>query len=121
MGLGERMDHFLATLGGRAAAGRDRAGALAKNPALLLCDEPTGALDYDAGKRVLDLLHRVNRQLGKTVVIITHNLAISRMADRLVRMRSGAIAELAVNRSRRVPKTSPGERLTTYGLPYNAS
>lgn len=97
VGLGERMDHFPSQLSGGEQQRVAIARALAKNPALLLCDEPTGALDYDTGKRVLDLLHRVNRQLGKTVVIITHNLAISRMADRLVRMRSGAIAELAVN------------------------
>jgi putative ABC transport system ATP-binding protein len=97
VGLGERMDHFPSQLSGGEQQRVAIARALAKNPALLLCDEPTGALDHETGKRVLDLLHRVNRRLGKTVVIITHNLAISRMADRLVRMRSGAIAELAVN------------------------
>ena len=97
VGLADRIDHFPAQLSGGEQQRVAIARALAKNPALLLCDEPTGALDHETGKRVLDLLHRVNRRLGKTVVIITHNLAISRMADRLIRMRSGAIAELAVN------------------------
>jgi putative ABC transport system ATP-binding protein len=97
VGLGERADHFPAQLSGGEQQRVAIARALAKNPAVLLCDEPTGALDYDTGKRVLGLLHDVNRRLGKTVVLITHNLAISRMADRLVRMRSGEVVELKTN------------------------
>ncbi|MBV8232463.1 MAG: ABC transporter ATP-binding protein [Planctomycetaceae bacterium] len=97
VGLGDRMDHFPAQLSGGEQQRVAIARALAKNPELLLCDEPTGALDYDSGKRVLRLLRDVNRDLGKTVVIITHNLAISRLADRLVRMRSGEVVELTAN------------------------
>jgi putative ABC transport system ATP-binding protein len=95
VGLAERADHFPAQLSGGEQQRVAIARALAKNPAVLLCDEPTGALDYETGKRVLALLHDVNRRLGKTVVVITHNLAIGRMADRVVRMRSGRIAEVA--------------------------
>src|SRR5512135_2564957 len=97
VGLGNRLDHFPAQLSGGEQQRVAIARALAKNPAVLLCDEPTGALDYDTGKRVLGLLHDVHRRLGKTVVLITHNLAISQMADRLVRMRSGAVVELRTN------------------------
>ncbi len=97
VGLGDRMDHFPAQLSGGEQQRVAIARALAKNPELLLCDEPTGALDYDSGKRVLRLLRDVNRDLGKTVVIITHNLAISRLADRLVRMRSGEVVALTAN------------------------
>jgi putative ABC transport system ATP-binding protein len=97
VGLGDRSDHFPAQLSGGEQQRVAIARAVAKNPAVLLCDEPTGALDFDTGKRVLDLLHDVNRRLGKTVVLITHNLAISRMADRVVRMRSGAIVEQRTN------------------------
>jgi putative ABC transport system ATP-binding protein len=97
VGLAERADHFPAQLSGGEQQRVAIARALAKNPAVLLCDEPTGALDYDTGKRVLGLLHDVNRRLGKTIVLITHNLAISQMADRLVRMRSGEVVELKTN------------------------
>jgi putative ABC transport system ATP-binding protein len=97
VGLADRAEHFPAQLSGGEQQRVAIARALAKNPAMLLCDEPTGALDYDTGKRVLALLHDVNRRLGKTVVLITHNLAISQMADRLVRMRSGAVVELVTN------------------------
>jgi putative ABC transport system ATP-binding protein len=97
VGLAERRDHFPSQLSGGEQQRVAIARALAKDPALLLCDEPTGALDYETGKRVLELLHDVNRRLGKTVVIVTHNLAISRMADRLVRMRSGGVVEMAAN------------------------
>jgi putative ABC transport system ATP-binding protein len=97
VGLSDRADHFPAQLSGGEQQRVAIARALAKSPAMLLCDEPTGALDFDTGKRVLDLLHDVNRRLGKTVVLITHNLAISRMADRVVRMRSGAVVEQRTN------------------------
>lgn len=73
------------------------ARALVKNPKILLCDEPTGALDYQTSKDVLNLIERVNRKYGTTVVIITHNGAISQMADRVIRLRSGEIVEDKVN------------------------
>jgi len=93
VGLESRMDHFPSKLSGGEQQRVAIARALAKNPPLLLCDEPTGALDFVTGIKVLDLLHRVNRELGKTVVLITHNAAISAMADRTLRMRSGEIVE----------------------------
>jgi len=73
------------------------ARAIAKNPRLLLCDEPTGSLDFEAGKLVLSLLARVNKERGAAVVIVTHNTAIAAMADRVVRMRSGMIVEITQN------------------------
>ena len=97
VGLEQRADHFPSQLSGGEQQRVAIARALAKDPAVLLCDEPTGALDYETGKRVLALLHDVNRRLGKTIVIITHNQAISRMADRLVRMRSGEVIEVSAN------------------------
>lgn len=97
VGLGERLDHFPAQLSGGEQQRVALARALAKNPDLLLCDEPTGALDFETGKLVLGLLRNVRRDLGKTVVIITHNMAISQMADATVRMRSGEIVERHAN------------------------
>ncbi|SFP85581.1 ABC transporter ATP-binding protein [Caldicoprobacter faecalis] len=73
------------------------ARAVVKNPALILCDEPTGALDYESSKLVLKLLEDVNRQFGTTILIITHNLAISRMADATLRLRSGRLVEFSEN------------------------
>ena len=70
-----------------------------KNPGLILCDEPTGALDYKTSKEVLELMERVNREYGCTVVIVTHNAAIARMADRVLRLRDGRLAEDEVNDS----------------------
>ncbi len=97
VGLGDRAGHFPSQMSGGEQQRVAIARALAKNPRLLLCDEPTGALDYETGKAVLRVLWDVRRELGKTVVIITHNLAISRMADRLVRIRSGEIVERVTN------------------------
>ncbi len=97
VGLGPRREHFPSQMSGGEQQRVAIARAMAKNPRMLLCDEPTGALDYETGKTVLRVLWDVRRKLGKTVVIITHNLAISRMADRLVRMRSGEIVELIAN------------------------
>ena len=77
----------------RCAIGR----ALVKNPGLILCDEPTGALDYKTSKEVLELMERVNREYGCTIVIVTHNAAIARMADRVLRLRDGRLAEDSVN------------------------
>ena len=73
------------------------ARALAKNPKLLLCDEPTGALDYVTGKQILKLLQDTARRTGMTVIIITHNSALTAMADRVIRVRSGTVAEQYIN------------------------
>jgi putative ABC transport system ATP-binding protein len=93
VGLSPRAEHFPAQLSGGEQQRVAIARALAKNPELLLCDEPTGALDYETGKAVLSMLWDVNKRLRKTVLIITHNQAIARMADRLIRIRSGRIVE----------------------------
>jgi putative ABC transport system ATP-binding protein len=97
VGLTERLDHFPAQLSGGEQQRVAIARAVAKRPEALLCDEPTGALDYETGKLVLDVLAHVNRELGATVVVITHNAAIAAMGDRVIRMRSGAIAECRRN------------------------
>jgi putative ABC transport system ATP-binding protein len=97
VGLAERMDHFPAQLSGGEQQRVAIARAIAKNPDLLLCDEPTGALDFETGKMVLGLLARLRRELGKTVIIITHNMAIGAMADRVVRLRSGDVTDVHVN------------------------
>ena len=97
VGLSERADHFPSQLSGGEQQRVAIARAVAKNPDVLLCDEPTGALDYRTGKVVLDVLRSVNETLGTTLLLITHNAAIGAMGDRVVRMRSGRIAELTVN------------------------
>lgn len=97
VGLEERMDHFPSQLSGGEQQRVSIARATVKNPGLLLCDEPTGALDHQTGKLILGLLARVNRERGSTVVIVTHNTGIGAMAHRVVRMRSGEIAEVTVN------------------------
>jgi putative ABC transport system ATP-binding protein len=79
------------------------ARAIAKRPEVLLCDEPTGALDFATGVLVLDVIEQVNRELGTTTAVITHNAAIAGMADRVIRMRSGRIAEVEHNASRARP------------------
>ena len=73
------------------------ARALAKNPKLILCDEPTGALDYNTGKAVLKLLQDTCRERGKTVLIITHNGALTQIADRVIRVKNGAVVDMTVN------------------------
>jgi putative ABC transport system ATP-binding protein len=105
VGLGDRLNHFPAQLSGGEQQRVAIARAVAKRPDVLLCDEPTGALDYATGKLVLEVLERVNHQLGTIVAIITHNAAISGMADRVVRMSSGEIAEI----QRNVRRISPSE------------
>ncbi|MEK6234712.1 MAG: ABC transporter ATP-binding protein [Planctomycetales bacterium] len=95
--LQDRASHFPSQMSGGEQQRVAIARALIKNPTLLLCDEPTGALDFVTGKKVLGLLRHVNRTMGQTVIIITHNAAISRMADRVARIRSGEIVEDAVN------------------------
>ena len=97
VGLGERLDHFPAQLSGGEQQRVAIARAIAKRPEVLLCDEPTGALDYETGLLVLQVLAEVNRTLGTTVAVITHNAAIGAMADRVIKMRSGRITELTRN------------------------
>lgn len=97
VGLAERMKNFPAQLSGGEQQRVSIARALAKNPKLLLCDEPTGALDYNTGKAVLKLLQDTCRKTGKTVIVITHNQAISAMADRIITVKSGKIADMYLN------------------------
>jgi putative ABC transport system ATP-binding protein len=93
VGLGDRLDHFPAMLSGGEQQRVAIARALAKSPPVLLCDEPTGELDFETGRLILGLLRRVNREQGQTVLLVTHNAAIGDMADRVVRLRSGKIVE----------------------------
>jgi putative ABC transport system ATP-binding protein len=97
VGLDERMNHFPSQMSGGEQQRVAIARAVAKNPLLLLCDEPTGALDFKTGLLILSLLHKINRDFHKTVVIITHNAAIGDMADRVIKMRSGRIIEIKEN------------------------
>ena len=99
LGMGHRKDHFPAQLSGGEQQRVAIARALCKNPELLLCDEPTGALDYQNSRVILGLLQKVNREQGKTTVIVTHNNAIEPIADKVVRMRSGRITEVRQNRA----------------------
>ena len=103
VGLGARLDHFPAQLSGGEQQRVAIARAVAKRPDVLLCDEPTGALDYETGKLVLEVLERVNRELGTTIAVITHNAAIGGMADRVVRLRSGRIVEIIAHPVRMRP------------------
>lgn len=95
--LVDRADHFPSQMSGGEQQRVAIARALAKNPELLLCDEPTGALDFETGKRILRLLVDVRQRLRKTVLIITHNSAIAQVADRVVRLRSGQVVETTIN------------------------
>lgn len=97
VGLGERMNNFPAQLSGGEQQRVSIARALAKNPKMILCDEPTGALDYNTGKTVLKLLQDTCRQTGKTVVIITHNGALKQIADRVIQIRSGRTKSMEIN------------------------
>ena len=97
VGLEERMNNFPAQLSGGEQQRVAIARALAKNPKLLLCDEPTGALDYETGKSILKLLQYTCRNSGMTVVIITHNSALTAMADRIVRIKNGTIESVKLN------------------------
>lgn len=99
MGLSERMKNFPAQLSGGEQQRVAIARALAKNPKLLLCDEPTGALDYNTGKAVLKLLQDTCRKTGMTVVVITHNSALSAMADRIITVKSGKVSDMRLNSS----------------------
>ena len=98
VGLKDRLDNFPAQLSGGEQQRVSIARALAKNPKLLLCDEPTGALDYNTGKSILKLLQDTCRERGMTVILITHNSAIAPMADRVIKIKNGKVAEIIVNR-----------------------
>lgn len=93
VGLGERMGHFPSQMSGGEQQRVAIARALAKQPPILLCDEPTGELDFETGRMILALLRRLNRENGQTVLLVTHNAAVAGMADRVVRLRSGAVVE----------------------------
>jgi putative ABC transport system ATP-binding protein len=104
VGLAARAEHFPAQLSGGEQQRVAIARAVAKRPDVLLCDEPTGALDYDTGKLVLKVLQDVNRELGTTTAVITHNAAIAGMADRVIRMGSGAIVDIRMNANKLSPE-----------------
>ena len=97
VGLGDRINNFPAQLSGGEQQRVSIARALAKNPKLLLCDEPTGALDYNTGKAILKLLQDTCRNQGMTVILITHNSAIAPMADRVIRIKNGKVAKIIDN------------------------
>ena len=97
VGLGDRLDNFPAQLSGGEQQRVSIARALAKNPKLLLCDEPTGALDYNAGKAILKLLQNMCRERGMTVIVITHNQALAPMADRLIHIKNGQVSHMETN------------------------
>ena len=105
VGLDERLDHFPAQLSGGEQQRVAIARAVAKRPDLLLCDEPTGALDIQTGKMVLQAIDRVNRELGTTTAVITHNVVIARMSDRVVRLADGRVASI----ERNAPRVDPEE------------
>ena len=97
VGLGDRLNNFPAQLSGGQQQRVSIARALAKNPKLLLCDEPTGALDYQTGKAILKLLQDMCRERGMTVIVITHNSALTPMADRVIRIKNGKVSEMYRN------------------------
>ena len=97
VGLGDRADHFPSQMSGGEQQRVAIARAVAKNPQILLCDEPTGALDFETGIQILKVLKDVNKKYGNTVIVITHNSSIAQMADQVIKMRSGKITEITVN------------------------
>ena len=97
VGLSKRLSNFPAQLSGGEQQRVSIARALAKNPKLLLCDEPTGALDYKTGKSILKLLQDTCRERKKTVIVITHNLAIAPIADRVIEIKSGKVHDMRIN------------------------
>ncbi|MDI9495623.1 MAG: ABC transporter ATP-binding protein [Bacillota bacterium] len=99
VGLEDRMDNFPSQLSGGEQQRVSIARALAKNPKILLCDEPTGALDYKTGKSVLKLLHDTCKSMGKTVIVVTHNSAITRMADKVIHLRNGTVHKIEINKN----------------------
>ena len=104
VGLAHRLDHFPAQLSGGEQQRVAIARAIAKRPQVLFCDEPTGALDFQTGKLVLQVLERVNRELGTTIAVITHNAGIAAMADRVITMRSGEIIRIQCNETKIAPE-----------------
>ena len=102
--MGERLDHFPAQLSGGEQQRVAIARAIAKRPEILLCDEPTGALDSETGILVLEALEQVNRELGTTTAVITHNTVIGDMANRVVYLADGAIARIHANTTRQAPR-----------------
>lgn len=106
VGLRDRLKNFPAQLSGGEQQRVSIARALAKNPKLLLCDEPTGALDYNTGKAILKLLQDTCRKKGMTVILITHNLAIAPMADRVIQIKNGKVSKITEN-----PNTVPIEQI----------
>ncbi len=105
VGLGDRMEHFPAQLSGGEQQRVAIARAIAKNPDVLLCDEPTGALDSQTGIVVLEALQRVNQELGTSTAVITHNAGIAKMADRVIHLTDGRVSDVYTNETR----LSPGE------------
>ena len=105
VGLGERLDHFPSQLSGGEQQRVAIARAIAKRPQVLLCDEPTGALDYETGKLVLEVIAKINAELGTTAMVITHNAAIAGMADRVLKLGNGKI----VGETRPEKKLTPAE------------
>jgi putative ABC transport system ATP-binding protein len=105
VGLGERLDHFPSQLSGGEQQRVAIARAIAKRPQVLLCDEPTGALDYETGKLVLEVIAKINAELGTTAMVITHNAAIAGMADRVLRLGNGKI----VGEEKPARKLTPAE------------
>ncbi len=103
VGLGDRLDHFPAQLSGGEQQRVAIARAIAKRPAVLLCDEPTGALDITTGIVVLEALERVNRELGTTTIVITHNASIASMADRVIHLADGRVTGIEANAARCAP------------------
>jgi putative ABC transport system ATP-binding protein len=101
--LGDRADHFPAQMSGGEQQRVAIARAIAKRPDVLLCDEPTGALDIKTGIVVLEALAKVNRELGTTTVVITHNVAIADMADRVIRLSDGRISDIEINSQKKAP------------------
>ena len=97
VGLGDRMKNFPSQLSGGEQQRVSIARALAKNPKLLLCDEPTGALDYNTGKSILKLLQDTCREKGVTVIVITHNLALTKMGDKVIHVKNGRVSSIEVN------------------------
>jgi putative ABC transport system ATP-binding protein len=103
VGLGDRLNHFPAQLSGGEQQRVAIARAVAKRPDVLLCDEPTGSLDFATGKVVLEVLERINRELGTITAVVTHNAAIANMADRVIRISSGRIVDIHRNETRKAP------------------
>jgi putative ABC transport system ATP-binding protein len=104
VGLSERVNHFPAQLSGGEQQRVAIARAIAKNPDVLLCDEPTGALDSKTGIVVLEALQRINQELGTTTAVITHNAGIAQMADRVIHLADGCISEVYVNKTKVAPR-----------------